>query len=114
MKRERIIEEMARLEGQWIDDIQIMVSRYGGPTYQYGVRSTRISECPNYLEDLNAVHWVLLTLDELEILKVWEELMSILRRPNIPTISSHWVLLATAEQLCEAILKAVGVWEDDR
>lgn len=61
---------------------------------------------PNYLGDLNAVHEVEMSLDDIQIDMYKNYLCVIYTSPaRIPHS-------ATAEQRVEAILKTIGKWED--
>ena len=117
MKRERQIEEMARLEGL-IDlgkipekgDIRTKTILVGtieaeiDPDLPADDQPWR--EVSNYLEDLNATRRVLCKLDEDNYERAWACLRDIVGLSiDMPK--------AEAAQVTEAILKATGKWEGE-
>jgi hypothetical protein len=59
---------------------------------------------PNYHGDLNAIFGVWMTLTQLE--KFSKHLDRITAREG------NWIVLATAQQRCEAYLRTIGKWEE--
>ena len=72
----------------------------------YGCPPEEIIECPNYPEDLNAMHEALKFIGEIKGIDLCWHL-------NDMGISGEWeILTATAEELAEAFLKTLNLWEE--
>ena len=116
MKTERQIEEMARLDG-WEYDAELEVFKKDQtpllPLFAFNNGSHCHAQIPDYLHDLNACHRVLKGLDNQQLHDFYHELHDVILDYDLlfgdydPSI-----LLATAEQVTEAILRAVGKWEE--
>ena len=95
MTDERIIEEMAALDGECIEDV-VNAWRCGCGD-------------PNYLTDHNACQRVIDGMDYKGLVKYWDELFHILWESTFDVVLLS--LKATPRQKCEAILKAYGKWD---
>lgn len=110
MKKERIIEEMAKLDNGENPSLLAINA-------QEGLALTS----QMYPVDLNAVRRVLLGMDDAVTEKYRDELIDLLiaddeiiRSTDIEIFSRGCLLIAkaTAYEQCEAILKAHGTWEE--
>ena len=69
-------------------------------------KADRFANLPNYANDYNAVHRVLNTLDVLTLNEYEHALYDVMGRP--------FICQATCEQMREAIIRAVGRWEQPK
>ena len=106
MKDERIIEEMARLEGVELIGKKKVGRKYGAPVLI------------NYLECHNCCQRVIdvMRLD-IQMSIYPQYLMGVVFYADDDEVVVEWSKLlesycATPRQKCEALLKAVGKWED--
>ena len=115
MTKKRIIEYMARL-----DEVIIYSDLWsdGGKWWTAIDGNVGRINIPNYTEDLNAVHRVLCGLSDNQVEVIFEWLSVIIL--GVEWDGDNWLhnnyehlIKATAAQLCEAILKAVGKWSED-
>jgi hypothetical protein len=86
-----------------------IVSRdHWGPLYKTPQGAVR--DCPDYLNDLNAMHEAEKVFLKMETLCFWETYS------NRLTSSLGWIDIfhATAAQRAEAFLRTIGKWEDDK
>jgi len=109
MNDERIIEELARIEGIWRDDIPIMEPMYGGPEKKIGERCSLINELPDYLHDHNAVQRIIDGMDGNTLAQYHNTLTEMIGGANYLVIFA--MHQATCSQKCESILNAYGRWE---
>lgn len=84
-----------------------------------GLRVEKVSrlsteyKMPDYLNDLNAIHEVISNLP-LNLINAFEKNLCEIFIAAKPKQTNHFwweTLLATAPQLCEALLKTIGEWE---
>ena len=99
MKRERQIEELAKLDGMKFDRIMFIhavTDTTAGPEYD---------KIPNYLNSHDALQPILDGMDE-KVIKLYDAcLVSIV-------VDLFEIHRAAPEQKAEAILKALGKWEE--
>jgi hypothetical protein len=115
MSKERIIKEMARLEfpnmwGVYQGAIVVAVDDgHGDP------EPDPVCECPAYLTDLNAVHQVILKLNNAMLTKAINILQGRLESRDCSSINDLMRRFSRADAAlwCEAILCAHGLWEEE-
>ena len=66
-------------------------------------------ECPDYLNDLNAMHGAEMTLDELQRCQFCDKLFRVLVSGD--GVTEFDKIHATAAQRAEAFLRTIGKWE---
>ena len=67
----------------------------------------------NFFDDLNAVHEAEKNLDRFQVTEYGVELCRVMKLPDINgEICWGSLVMATARQRCEALLKTVGLWKE--
>lgn len=97
MKKERIIEEMVKMDAWFLD----LCENYKDPW-----NNPHVVSKPNYLHDLNAVQRVLLGLTQ------EQQSDFCMYATEHGTIDGTQIAFDRPASWCEAILKATGKWED--
>jgi hypothetical protein len=70
-------------------------------------------DIPDYPNDLNAVHEAEKSLDRFQVSEYGIELCRVMKLPDINgEICWGSLVMATARQRCEALLKTVGLWKE--
>lgn len=78
----------------------------GGPGYWNGKQWAR--KCPDYVNDLNAMHRAEEWLSDKMYAEYWTELVAVFVRDRHERINS-----ATARQRAEAMLRSFGAWKEE-
>ena len=109
------------------EEIRIAMAEVDGLKFPYGIQFSKDGRawdlhaspafCPNYPEDLNAVHKVEKKLSAREKGDYASRLFSICNVPGANTEQQErdgWFIHihATAPQRCEAILRTLGKWKE--
>jgi len=116
MTDERVVEEMARLDG--LGEVKRI------PWGRYGCTRLKAREhagsgvwqsCPSYTWDLNAVHRVFRylpwNLRNRAMMEAKDKVQTMARESNISILSK--VMVLGCMDLCEVILRADGTWEEE-
>jgi len=86
--------------------VRIIKAIEGPPDIGIGHHPTEPHSVPDYLNDLNAMHGALKLIGEIKGIELCWYL-------NDMGISGEWQILnATAEELAEAFLKTLNLWEE--
>jgi hypothetical protein len=86
--------------------VRIIKAIEGPPDIGIGHHPTEPYSVPDYLNDLNAMHRALKLIGEIKGIELCWHL-------NDMGISGDWqILTATAEELAEAFLKTLNLWEE--
>ena len=117
MKDERIIEEMARLDGYAVGGVIFKELRDGKEILTSWHQDKRGGGhiIPNYLTDHNACQRVIDGMDATTMQRYVHELHLICDANQVRSLSEfiHFCILkATPRQKCIAILRAYGKWEE--
>lgn len=82
-----------------------------GPLYK--TASGWVRDCPDYANDLNAMHEVEEMLTEDQRKNYWIELYEFAPRRVFSTHKDNWQMIRpTARQRAEAFLRTIGKWEE--
>ena len=100
MKDERMVEELAKIDGY------ALVERHRNGAW-IGEHPERVSKClPNYLEDANATKRIIQGMSFSLRRKYWLALCSIVKVKGERSYPLDLAIIATGRQEAEAILKA--------
>jgi hypothetical protein len=69
------------------------------------------ARCPDYLNDLNAIHKAVLKLDDLQAVEFCFALQKVVCG-GYSMVTGPLVVNATAAQRCEALLKTLNLWTE--
>ena len=112
MTPERIIEEMAGLDC-YVKFARPVLFEYGMAWGEKESGFIRFEDLPDYLHDHNAVQRVIDGMDWDTLKRYWDALSEIIDRDATEEDVPIYLLMQKAEcpQVCEAALKARGMWE---
>jgi hypothetical protein len=79
----------------------------------YKTNTGWVRDCPDYCNDLNAMHEVEEQMDEIDWVFFMNELSTLVRLPKQAEVQIKQFVHSTARQRAEAFLRTIGKWKEE-